>query len=257
MCVRMKQNNFFKRVKRLFVRTEEVSKEKGIYYVIRAGIRIIFNLLMNPFGYLHYKIFKSSRTFKFQKDTYNYFYHKYNSTWKNERAVEVPIIWEMVKKYHNHKQKILEVGNVLSHYFPVNHVILDKYEKADGVVNQDVIDFQPPKKYDLIVSISTLEHVGWDEKPREPMKILQAIENLEKCLVPGGKIVISLPLGSNFIMDKLLNDGKIQFTKMYCLKRISKDNKWIEIGWKDINNARYNYPFPKANGLVIGIIEKE
>ena len=56
----MKQNNFSKRIERLFVRAKEVSKEKGIYYVVRVGLRIIFNLLMNPLGYWHYKIFKSS-----------------------------------------------------------------------------------------------------------------------------------------------------------------------------------------------------
>ncbi len=147
---------------------------------------------IDPFVYWYYKNFKSLRTFTFQKDAYNYFYHKYNATWRNERAVEVPIIWRMVKKYHG--QKILETGNVLSHYFLVNHDILDKYEKADGVVNQDVIDFQPTKKYDLIISISTLEHVGWDENLREPMKILQAIENLKK----------SLPQKGNWLLHCLL-----------------------------------------------------
>jgi len=252
----MNQNNFLKRAGRLFVRAKEVSKEKGIYYVVRVGIRMIFNWPMNSFGYWYYKTFKSLRTFTFQNDTYNYFYHKYNTTWRNERAVEVPIIWRMVEKYH--RQKILEVGNVLSHYFPVNvDTILDKYEKADGVVNQDVIDFQSTRKYDLIISVSTLEHVGWDEKPREPMKILQAIENLKSLLAPKGKIIVTLPLGYNTEMDKLLRDGKIQFTKMYCLKRISNDNKWIETNWEDIKNAKYNYPFNNANGLVIGIIEKK
>ena len=36
-------------------------------------------------------------------------------------------------------------------------------------------------KYDLIVTISTLEHVGWDEEPRDPSKVLRAIENLKSC----------------------------------------------------------------------------
>lgn len=57
-------------------------------------------------------------------------------------------------------------------------------------------------------------------------------------------------------MDRLLKEDKMQFTKRYCLKRISKDNEWIEANWEDIKNARYNCPFNDANGLVIGIIEK-
>lgn len=210
---------------------------------------------MDLFDYWYYKIFKSLRTFIFQKETYNYFYHKYNNTYRNERAVEIPIIWRMLKTYH--KQKVLEVGNVLSHYFPVNHDILDKYEKADGVINQDIINFWPNKKYNLIVSISTLEHVGWDENPREPTKILKAIENLKNLLASKGKIIVTLPLGYNPEMDNLLSGKKIQFTKMYCLKRFSKDNKWIETNWNDVNNIKYNYPYNSANSLVIGIIVKE
>ncbi len=89
------------------------------------------------------------------------------------------------------------------------------------------------------------------------MKILQATENLKSLLAPKGKIIVTLPLGYNPEMDRLLNDTKIQFTKMYCLKRISRDNKWIETNWKDVNNAKYNHPFNNANGLVIGIIEKK
>jgi hypothetical protein len=132
----------------------------------------------------------------------------YNYTWRNERAVEIPILWEIVK---NTKGNILEVGNVLSHYFPVKHDVIDKYEKAPNVINLDVVDLDSSKKYNLIVSISTLEHVGWDEKPREPKKIVYALRKLKECLNPGGKIVLTLPLGYNKEVDKLLEEKKNTF----------------------------------------------
>jgi len=256
----MGQSKFFKKAEILLSRAREVSKEKGTYYVFRAGIKRITSRITNCSWYYYYKIFKSWRTFKFQGKTYRYFYHRYNRTWKNERAAEIPIIWNIVKRYK--ERNILEIGNVLSHYFPVNHDIVDKYEKADGVINQDVVHFYSPKKYDLIVSVSTLEHVGWDEDLsshktlNDPKKILQAIENLKGLLAPKGKIIITLPLWYNPELDKLLRDGRIQFTRLFYLKRISKDNRWIEVYWKDLQNARYNTPFYAANGLVIGIIEK-
>ena len=235
-----------------------ILKKEGLLQLLRKSLVFIYvKFLVFIYVYrrpLRYKSFKSSGAFRLQKDTYNYFYHKYNSTWNNERAVEVPIILRMVEKYHG--QKILEVGNVLSHYFSINHDICDKYEKADGVINQDIIDFQPTKKYDLIVSISTLEHVGWDENPREPMKVLQAIEHLKEIIAPKGKLVVTLPLGQNPVMDELLKKGEIQFTKMYFLKRVSLGNKWVEADWNDICDVKYGYPFSMANGLVIGIIEK-
>jgi hypothetical protein len=52
---------------------------------------------------------------------------------------------------------------VLSYYFKVDHDILDKYEIIDGVINEDVVDFNPLKRYDLIISILSLPSVGWYE----------------------------------------------------------------------------------------------
>ncbi len=87
-------------------------------------------------------------------------------------------------------------------------MIVDKYEKAIGVINEDICNFKPSKKYDLIISISTLEHVGFDEKPRDPCKVLRAIENLKSLLAVGGKLVAILPVGYNPYLDELIKSGK-------------------------------------------------
>lgn len=251
--------NSYARKTEILYKTRKVAKEKGINYVIRAAIKRITNQLVNSPGYYYYRIFKSQGRFVFQGEIYRYFYHRYNTTWRNERAVEIPILFEIVKKSKG--KSILEVGNVLSHYFSVNYEIVDKYEKAKDVINQDVVDFHPSQKYDLIVCISTLEHVGWDENLSEhkilhsPMKILHAIENMEKALAPQGKIVITLPLGYNPELDNLCSNNQIQFTTRYYMKRISKDNRWIEVDWESARRSKYNNPFPAANGLLIGIIQ--
>jgi SAM-dependent methyltransferase len=248
-----------KEVEKLLSKIKKVSKEKGIYYVIHSIIKTSLNWLIISFWYYYYKIFKSMETFTFEGGTYNYFYHKYNTTWRNERAVEIPIIWKIVKEHHNQQKRILEIGNVLSHYFAVNQTIVDKYEKVESVINEDVVNFQSPKKYDLIISISTLEHVGWDmgDSPRNPMKILQAIENLKSCLAPSGKMVVTLPLSYNRIMDKLLNNSKIKFTKQYYLKRISRNNKWKEVDWNECRGTKYDFLHHSARALIIGIYFKK
>jgi len=41
----------------------------------------------------------------------------------------------------------------------------------------------------------------------------------------------------------------------YLLLRISKGNEWKEASWEDLQGAKYNTPFPFANGLLIGTIE--
>lgn len=223
---------------------------------MRSDLKIIkiSRELINYIICKYHKTIKSSKTFVFQGNVYSYFCHQYNNSWKNERIVEIPIIWNMVKEYEG--KRILEVGNVLSNYFPVSHDILDKYDRAEGVINQDVVDFKPSMKYDLIVSISTLEHVGWDEEPKDDNKILCAIENLKSCLASKGKMVVTLPLGHNPVLDKLLKEGKIPFTEFYYLRRNPAD-EWNEVDWKDIIDIKYDYkPYPAARGLVIGIVNK-
>jgi hypothetical protein len=221
--------------------------------------------LRNPHHLPHYVYWKTKpllkqsyftlklgvKTFKFQGQDYHYFCHPYNTAWKNERAVEIPIVWEIVKNCHG---KILEVGNVLSHYHHVTHNVVDKYEKAKGVINQDVVDFRPTERYDLIVSISTLEHIGVDENPKEPKKVLRAIENLKSnCLALGGTMIITAPLGHNPEFDKSLKQGNNDLGKQHYLKRLTKENLWTETGLADVQDAKYDFPFPNANAIVISI----
>ncbi len=222
-----------------------------MYAIIKATVGSIINV----FYYYYYTKIKSKESFVFQGTTYYYFYHRYNNTWRNERAVEIPIIWNIVKE--NKDKIILEVGNVLSHYFNVNYDIVDKYEKTEAVINEDIVNFHPPQKYDLIISISTLEHIGWDENPREPIKVIKAVENLQKLLSLGGRVIVTLPLGYNCAIDKFLREGILRFDKQYYLKRISKDNKWIETTWDNVCDMKYGEPFPNANALVIGVVERK
>ena len=227
-------------------RVKEVAKKKGYVYVVQSGIRISMenihrSINKDIFRYCYHKIFKSMHNFNFNGKNYRYFYHRYNTTWKNERTVEIPIIREIMNK--KDPSTILEVGNVLSHYFPVTHDIVDKYEEGKCIINCDMLEFQSSKKYNLIVSISTLEHVGWDEyifnkdvkwdkNSLDQTKIPHVIEKMKTLLVNKGEIVVTLPVGYNKVLDKLLKENKIHFTEIYCLKRISNDNKFIEADWE-------------------------
>lgn len=194
-----------------------------------------------------------AQTFVFDGRSYPYLYHVCNRTWKNERGIEIPIFREMLLRAQ--AARILEVGNVLSHYFPIHHDVVDKYEVAPSVINKDIVDFAPTEQYDLILSISTLEHVGWDEEPREPAKMLRAIEHLrDRCLAPGGQIVASLPIGYNEFFDGLLQEGKTPFTQQHFLKRISKRNYWVESDWNDCKDVSYGRFV--AHAIVIGILHK-
>ncbi len=236
----------------VLARAGQIAREQGGGALLRAAARDLGRRITN--SYLYYRLLKSGRTFRVQGRRYRYFYHRYNSTWKTERAVEVPLVWEIVQQYQG--RRILEVGNVLSHYFPVTHDIVDKYERAPGVTNVDIVDYAPAATYDLIVSISTIEHVGWDEEPREPEKLVRAIAHLERLTAPGGQIVLTLPLAYNAYLDELLRADRLRFDRHLCLQRISRDNRWAQVEWRAIRDAHFNTPFRGINGLVIGVIDK-
>ena len=143
-------------------------REGGIVHLLRKAVAAIprrlkslsldFYLSIRPPGY-----------FFFRGEKLSYLRHAYNQAFENERTVEVPIIWDIVKK--SGAARILEIGNVLQNYHPeARHDVLDKYEKGKGVINEDVAQFRPDKKYDLIVSISTMEHVAGTRSRERPRK---------------------------------------------------------------------------------------
>lgn len=187
--------------------------------------------------------------FVFQGHYYRYLCHHYNATWRNERAVEVPIIWREVKAHTG--KRVLELGNVLSHYFSISHDVLDKYEVGTGVINADIVSFSPKTKYDLIVGISTLEHVGWDETPRDARKTVQAVQSMKKMLRAGGTLLLTFPLGYNPHLDTYLKKNSYGFDELYFLEKISESNTWRQIP-KLLNNVRYGHPYENAHVIGVG-----
>lgn len=229
----------------------------GIRYVLMKLFAVGFREIKNFFINLYFQLIPAKK-FLFQGRAYNYFRHTYNKTWQNERAIEVPIVYEMVKKAESQRKRILEIGNVLKNYYGgLHHTVLDKYEKAPGVVNEDVVNFIPPHPFDLIISISTIEHVGWDEEEKSP-KFFKALAHLKKnCLADGGMLIITVPLGYNRYLDEFLERGELGFTVTYFLERISKNNRWVKTNYEKAGIRKFGTPFPNANALMVGIYQKD
>ena len=183
---------------------------------------------------------------------YPYAIHAYNRTVRNERCVELPFVTAQLGAFAG--KRILEVGNVLQHYGVRAHTVIDKYEQAPGVENIDIVDYRPQKRFDLIVSISTLEHVGWDEEPRQPEKVIDALHNLiANCLAPGGRLVVTVPLGHNPVLDAALRSGRIAFDRTLYLQRCGRFVCWRQCSAEAAAGARYGHPYPFANVVCVGI----
>ena len=108
----------------------EVARNQGLIWLVKTGA--------SHLAYFAYykKVRKSPQYFTFLDKRYDYFVAMYHATYTNERAVEIPIVMGLVDKYRG--RRILEVGNVASHYFSFPHVIVDKYEVGPGVTNEDI-----------------------------------------------------------------------------------------------------------------------
>jgi len=255
----MKYSHFGTTRRDLLRRARLKMRERGVRYVATAGFRALAAQIRRPViavaRYVRWATLSLSPpgTFVFQGREYRYFHHHYNATWKNERAVEIPIVRRVLED--TGKARILEVGNVLSHYLRTRHDVVDKYEPGADVLNVDIVDFRPREPYDLIVSVSTLEHVGWDDEDPDPEKIPRAIEHLRSLLAPGGRAILTVPLGYNPHLDERFEAGTLGVDRVHCLLRVAA-REWREVPRAALGAPAYGEPFPGANGLVVAVIER-
>ena len=49
---------------------------------------------------------------------------------------------------------------------------------------------------------------------------------------------------------------KIKLNEVYFFKKMSFKNDWKQISFEESKNIKYNRPFKKVNGLVIGVMGK-
>ena len=230
------------------------TKEKGLVNMAKSAMAITTEKANVYQEWLKFKATRSGATFTLDGHTYRYFYHPYNFTWRNERCVEVAVVLDMIKARRG--SHVLELGNVLPFYSSYPHTVLDKYEQGPGVINQDVVEYKPDKKFDLIVSISTMEHVGFDEEVKQPEKILQAFDLLKDMLNIGGELMFTFPLGYNNFLDQYAMDGSLKADKIMYLKRINAIGDWHEVSADEAKSVAYGHPFSYANAVGFVSIRK-
>lgn len=215
----------------------------------RLGGRPLGELLYPAFVKLYPLLFWM-RSFEFEGRRYRYMFHPYGATIRGERIVEIPVALAALRAHAG--QRILEVGNVLSHYVACTHDIVDKYERAPGCINEDILTFRPAAPYDFVISVSTVEHIGWHEEEQDPEKAVRALHHMKSLLTPWGSMLVTMPWGQNPALDRYLQSQDCVFDRMGYMKRRSGRNTWEQTTAQALVGARYGSPFPFANVLVLG-----
>jgi hypothetical protein len=209
---------------------------------------------------------------------------------QSERSVELPIVIQFLSALPR-IGRMLEVGNVLSYYGELlppeldiaSRRTIDKFERASGVENIDLMDVDTGDKFDTIVSISTLEHVGQAVDPRDsygetgeerdPDAPLEAVARIYGMLNIGGRAVITVPFGKFtdhrwFIqfgrdyLDRLYDELGVPrlAVETYAMKLVgvTDDNNgdpevrvWREGNPDEMDDIEYNAPLPFANGILV------
>jgi glycosyltransferase involved in cell wall biosynthesis/cyclopropane fatty-acyl-phospholipid synthase-like methyltransferase len=230
---------------------------------------------------------KSTFVFKGRHIPYNRV--TYNNP-PSERTVEVAIALDFFANLHN-KTRLLEVGNVLSNYeelFTEQHSgiksrrIVDKFEKAVGVENEDLMNLPSTEKYNAIISISTVEHIGQGVEPasnsygekidtRNLEYPLEALAKIYELLAIDGKALITVPFGRftdygwfiQFGQEYLNSLGeKYNIPKkaiwVTYLKIIARETTgdyprviWVESDAEGMRNVEFGSPFYAANGIAV------
>jgi SAM-dependent methyltransferase len=129
---------------------------------------------------------------------------------------------------------------------------VDKYERGEGIVNRDVLDLAALGSFELIVAISTIEHVGWDEEPRRPDAALEAVAALRSMLAPGGRLVLTHPVGYNPHLDSALRDGAVPLARLVALRRAGRRTRWIQVPPEEAWSVPYDFLLYSARAVLFG-----
>lgn len=191
---------------------------------------------------------KMKEEFELGTQSYVYFHHPHNTTWANERTVEIPVAWtELCRRLDG---TILEIGNVMGNYFNFAHTVIDKYESGPGITTCDLFEYKPDKQFDFVISVSTIEHVGCYKTESNPELAVRAMSHLRSFIKPDGAAFISIPLGQNKPLTKAIVDDGCEYKWRRCMRRTSAANTWEQCNLGDIATIDYGTPYPCGNGVV-------
>ena len=219
------------------------------WFIKRFGWRELFLLPLRKIISPVVLPFLTPRHFKYCDGLLPCHYANYNVTWSNERCVEVSLGRWYLEQIDG---PVLEIGNVLGYYDMNSHTVVDKFETGEGVINEDITKWQTDQRFALILSLSTFEHIGFDDDNEDQSagKILSAIAACRALLQPAGRLVITVPLGYNPHLDQLIEKDDLGQDRASFLLR-SSAREWSEVARHQAVGTPFGRPWPYANALMV------
>jgi hypothetical protein len=173
----------------------------------------------------------------------DYGFRRWN--WRSERALEIGLARRAMR--NREPEDVLEVGNVLAFAGLSGHTVVDKYELGDGVLNVDIIEYRPTRRFGLVICISTLEHIGWDEIPRDPNKAAAAMRTM--CDM-GDSLLMTIPVGWHRQLEREFVAGPFDLIELAV--KTSRLARWERRPLAVVNRIEYGRPYANGNAILIG-----
>ena len=175
----------------------------------------------------------------------------------DERLIEYPWVWSRLPE---ERCRVLDAGSTLNFdYLITNPIISNKdlyiitlfpepqcfWKMGVSYVYADLRD-NPFKDgyFDVVVCISTLEHVGMDTtmyakneqfRENEPVTVLRAIKEFNRILKPGGLLYITVPYGKHASHGFFQQFDAVLVQKVFEAFKGSLDEisyyQYFESGW--------------------------
>jgi hypothetical protein len=224
-------------------------RHRGFKWLIIGGFVYVVNIMSQYF---------LNKRFEVGEVQIKYVYNTADAA-NTERCVEIPFAKYFLTTHIKDDTKILEIGNVLGYYgVSIKRKIIDKYERnGEGIINSDIVDYDTAEKFDIIISISTIEHIGYDEPVKEQGKSRKALLKIMDLINNGGWALISVPLGYNPEIDDIVYNDLMKFSECYFLKRTSILNRWTTTTRDDALKCKYWEKYPAANSVAFLIYNKK
>ena len=215
----------------------------GFAQLFMKPIRTVFAPLVIPL--------LRERRVMFRGEAISLVYARHNVTWANERCIELALARRFLEETPG--ERILEVGNVTPLYFGGEHMVVDKYEP--GCLQVDIVDFECDQRFDLILSISTFEHIAFDEEggtenaEEVAKKIRAALDRCLGLLARGGVFAMTVPMGYNPALDAMIASGGLGCDRATYFRRFPRRH-WREVGQEQAH-APYGGRYPFANAIML------
>ncbi len=186
-----------------------------------------------------------------------YCYHEHNSSFRNERKVEVPLGAYFLDKFNN---DVFEVGCVMPHYGRGEHTIIDLTDNHPRNIKANALHWDYTGKN--VLSISTIEHFMTREYGNGSNE--DSITCLSKIVTEAKNYLITFPTCYNEFLHQHMKSNA--FIPRVMLKRINQnENEWeqyfdfdnvdIEFGHWDGRNPDGKFNNANAEFIVTNLPE--